>query len=185
MRELPDHWISLQEVIKQHSPVAKAFWGLACQEGLPCGDCWLSLSVTDQNFQLCYSSASHILLPRRHMEAQRSKARTRRPTSSASASLPVGRLPLPLLPQLSRVKTALLRPHLESFLALTSDSRSAFRALVYVQKLWHRGVRQTMFTRRWGSEPVWKRRSLLSGPSVGSSRERSEHGGEYKVPKTD
>lgn len=114
MRELPDHWISLQEVIKQHSPVAKAFWGLARKEGLPCGDCWLSLSVTDQNFQLCYSSASHILLPRRHMEAQRPKARARRPTSSASASLPVGRLPSPLLPQLSRVKTALLRPYLES-----------------------------------------------------------------------
>lgn len=30
-------------------------------QGLPCGDCWLSLSVTDQNFQLCNSSASHTL----------------------------------------------------------------------------------------------------------------------------
>lgn len=85
---LPDDWVSLQKVIKRHSPAAKAFWGLACKEGLRCGDRWRSLSVADQNFQLCYSSVSHTLLPRRHMAAaQRPKAGVRMPMSSVSTSV--------------------------------------------------------------------------------------------------
>lgn len=124
---LPDDWVSLQKVIKQHSPAAKAFWGLACKEGLRCGDRWRSLSVTDQNFQLCYSSASHTLLPRRHMEAQRPKAGVRMPMSRASTSVQAAS---PRPPQTPHLKGALLKPHLESLLVLTSDSRSILRALV-------------------------------------------------------
>lgn len=125
---LPDDWVSLQKVIKQHSPAAKAFWGLACTAGLCCGDRWRSLSVTDQNFQLCYSSASHTLLPRRHMAAQGPKQES---GCLCPGPPPVYRL-LPPAPhsQTPHLKGALLKPHLESLLVLTSDSRSILRALV-------------------------------------------------------
>lgn len=46
----------------------------------------LAVPVTDQNFQLCPSSASHPFLPRRHTEAQRPKAGVRRPTSSLGSA---------------------------------------------------------------------------------------------------
>lgn len=46
---------------------------MACEGGLPCGDCWLSPSVTHHSFQLCYSSASHTFLARKHIEAETKK----------------------------------------------------------------------------------------------------------------
>lgn len=58
----------------------------------------LAIHVIDHNFQLCYSSASHTLLPRRHKEAQNPKAGIWRPKSSpgsASTGMPMGRLPHP------------------------------------------------------------------------------------------
>ena len=99
----------------------------------PRGDRWLSLSVTDQNFQLCCSSASHTLLPRKHTEAQRPIAGVRRPMSSpgsASTGVPAGSPLHHLPPRIPCLKSALLRPQSETLIALTSDSRSIFRALV-------------------------------------------------------
>lgn len=82
-----------------------------------------------------------------------------------------------LPPQIPYLK----RAQLESLLALTS--RSIFRAVVLCsQSLAQRSC--PVFTEGWGREQAWRQRRLWSGPSLGSSRGRSEHGGEDKVPKT-
>lgn len=55
-----DHWISLQKAIREHGPAAKAFLRLGKQGRAPLRGL-LAVPVTDQNFQLCYSSVSHPL----------------------------------------------------------------------------------------------------------------------------
>lgn len=99
--------------------------------GSPVGTAGCPCSVIDQNFQLCYSSASHALLPRKQTPAQRQQGRSQGAYVQSRLSLycvPVAKLLH--LPRTSspHLKSALIRPHLEALPVLISDLSQNFQS---------------------------------------------------------
>lgn len=176
-----------RRVLTSTAQLPRPFEAWHARKGSPVGTagcpCWVQIRISS-------SATPQLPTPfsqegtRRHKDQKQESGGLRRSRLCLSRACPwAGCSTLPT--QILHLKRALLI-HTRSPFWLSPQNEGLFSELLYYgHNPWQRDGLLSMLIGGWGRRPVWKQRSLLSGPSVGSSRGRFERGGEFKVLKTD